>query len=160
MSANMDASLPNQTEASGIGEWDRTIDRVQLIRRSIRCFYLGAGGMFPLIGFGLAIQAMRLHREVARELGRKWNAPPVRWYWVFGLVGVLGYLKLFGCAAGALVGLLFVGIQTYHLWRSLPADFQMNPADNHLRWGVILGYGGTFVSMLAVPLLLCALAHF
>ena len=46
-----------------------SVDRVRLIRRGMRCFVFGAIGLIPILGSGLAIQALRLRAGIKAGLG-------------------------------------------------------------------------------------------
>src|SRR5436190_21062131 len=74
----------------------KSVDMVRVIRQSIRCFVFGALGAIPIIGIGLAIQALRLHRKVFAELEQSWKPPPLYWYWLIALIYLWSYGKLFG----------------------------------------------------------------
>ena len=67
-----------------------SVDRVRMIRRSIRCFVFGAVGAVPLFGLGTAFLALRLQRELARESGVPARAP-----WMDGSSVIAFALMLF-----------------------------------------------------------------
>ena len=63
-----------------------SVDRVRLIRRGMRCFVFGSIGLIPILGSGLAIQAIRLRDDIKAELGERPDLPPVYVYWLGGLI--------------------------------------------------------------------------
>ena len=60
------------------------MDRIEAIRRSLRCFTLGLLGLIPLIGIPVAFLARREFHAVRREFGRQWN--PARKYLLWGAI--------------------------------------------------------------------------
>ena len=128
----------------------KSVDMARVIRQSIRCFVFGALGAIPLIGIGLAIQALRLHRKVLAEMGGTWRPPPLYWYWLIGLLYLWAYRELFGDVGTLSIFLIIGGLQTYHLWRSFSPAPRWNPGERHLFWGAALAYLGCFGSLAMV----------
>lgn len=124
----------------------------RVIRQSVRCFVFGALGAIPIVGIGLAIQALRLHRRIFTELQQPWKPPPLYWYWLITLLYLWAYGELFGAAGGFSIFLILAGLQTYHLRRSFPPEPPWNPGERHHFWGVALAYLGWFgsITLLAV----------
>lgn len=91
-----------------------SVDRVRLIRRSIRCGWFGFLGLIPVIGLGLAVQAVRLHRQINSEQGTAWEQPAVSWpwlvYWLAAMAGVGACSRLAGFELAAGVFASFVGV--------------------------------------------------
>ena len=125
----------------------KSVDMARVIRQSIRCFVFGALGAIPIIGIGLAIQALLLHKKVLAELEEPWRPPPLYWYWLIGLLYLWAYRELFGAVGTLSIFLIIGGLQTYHLWRSLPSEPRWNPGERHLFWGAALAYLGCFGSL-------------
>ncbi len=128
----------------------RSVDMARVIRQSIRCFVFGVLGAVPIIGIGLALQALRLHRKVFGELEESWKPPPLYWYWFIGLLYLWVYQELFGATGALSIVFIIAGLQTYHLWRSYPPEPRWNPGERHLFWGVALAYLGCFGSLTVV----------
>ncbi len=126
----------------------KSLDMARVIRQSIRCFVFGALGAIPVIGVGLAIQALRLQKGVLAELEQPWKPPPLYWYWLIALLYLWAYGELFGPGGALSIFIIFAGLQTYHLWRSFPpTEPRWNPGERHLFWGVALAYFGCFGSI-------------
>lgn len=60
-----------------------TLDKVEVIQRSLRCFTLGLFGILPVIGLPFAIMALSSFLQVKRGLGGQWN--PAEQYLVWGM---------------------------------------------------------------------------
>jgi len=73
------------------------MDKVRLIKRSVRCLLFGWLSLIPLLGLVPAFIALHLHRSVRREAGGEWNpaASYARWGYVLALLGIAGWLT--GC---------------------------------------------------------------
>ncbi|MCL5098215.1 MAG: hypothetical protein M1608_11950, partial [Candidatus Omnitrophica bacterium] len=69
----------------------QSIDTSRLIRRSLRCFYLGLAGAVPLFGIVMAILAIKLHREITLELRERWQLARLFVYWGLGAPLVWAY---------------------------------------------------------------------
>lgn len=129
-----------------------SIDRVRLIRRSMRCFTFGLLGVVPVFGAGFAWQALRLRRAISAEVGDAWEPPPVYCYWVIGMIAVLVSWQWLPLAVAGTVFPLVIGIQTWHCWRSFISTREVtwNPGRIQLLWGVILAYAGLGFSLWAL----------
>jgi|GEM_PF-1878677 len=127
----------------------RSVDTARLIRCSVRCFWDGAIGAIPVIGLGLAAQALRLHERVRRETGATWRRPALFWYWIIGFGFTVAFDRLFGVAGMFSIFGIFLGLQSCEVWRSFSGAEQSfwNPGARHLRWGVVLAYAGYSGSM-------------
>ena len=76
------------------------LDKIQLIERSLRCFYLGLPGVVPVFGLPFAVAALGEYLRVTRRKNNSWN--PARNYLHSGTVAA---------ALGLLLSLLFfVGV--------------------------------------------------
>jgi len=133
------------------------VDRVRLIRRSLRCFIFGLLGVIPLIGLGPALVALRLHRQVALESGDYYGVARIVTWWLIGLLAIPAYYLTLGFAGAVLMAGLTVTVQASILWshyRTSQAR-EWNPARNYLYWGVGLAYTGLFglLSLMELPLL-------
>jgi hypothetical protein len=131
---------------------------VRVIRQSIRCFLFGTLGAVPIVGCGLALQALRLHRRVLTDLQQPWKCPPLYFYWIAALINFWAYGELFGGVGAASVFLIFAAMQTYHLWRSFPRRGRWNPGERHLFWGVALAYLGWYGTITAMATLIYSVA--
>jgi len=125
-----------------------SVDRVRMIRRSMRCFVFGVVGAVPLFGLGTAFLALRLQRELARETG-----VPARAAWMDGSSVIAFALMLFFLLldqAGPVLALAFLlcAVQGLLLFRQYrltePADW--NPARHLAWWGAGLAHAGLNLS--------------
>jgi hypothetical protein len=113
-------------------------------------------GLVPIVGTGLAVQALGLQRKVNDELGLKWNTPFVILYWMVGVVLLWFTDGAFGIVGDLASAVILFGLQSWHLARSFPADAEdcWNPGRPELVRGVICaqaGIAGTlwFLALLA-----------
>lgn len=138
----------------------RSIDRIRLIRRSMRCFTFGVIGLVPVLGTGLAIQALRLGRAISSDLDERWQIPPVPLYWLIGMVALWATDAAFGLAGDLFAMLVAVGAQSWHVWRRLVAQPEKvwNPARSQVIWGVTLAYAGLAFSLWTLAILAYKLA--
>lgn len=88
-----------------------SMDRIQVIERSLACYTCGWLSFIPLVGIPLAARAMTLYHQVRVEAGQSWN-PASRYLacgfllaWVGGFFSVISLglvfvfvLKVFGDA--------------------------------------------------------------
>jgi hypothetical protein len=132
------------------------VDRVRMIRRSIRCFLFGLMGAVPLFGVGAAILALRLQRQLAEEAGE-----PARRSAVNGATLVACALVLmFRCydQAGLVLalGILLSAVQGWLLSRQYRRmePVEWNPARHLAYWGAGLAYAGLNLSVTMVLLLI------
>jgi hypothetical protein len=58
------------------------MDKIRVIKRSLRCFNIGWFALFPFIGIVPALMAIMLSRKLKTEVGREWN--PARKYVLWG----------------------------------------------------------------------------
>jgi hypothetical protein len=135
---------------------------VRLIRRSVRCLVFGAIGFVPILGLGLAEQALRLRRLTLGEMGLEWRVPAIYWLWGFATVAIWCADRFFGIVADAIVLFGFLLLQVWFLWREFPADLGpiWNPGCNHVFWGVALAYGGILNSLAVLAALAQRLTRF
>src|SRR5438045_3062360 len=125
--------MPRKDTTAPFSPAPRSIDMVRVIRRCLRCYFFGAMGLVPLAGVGLAVQALRLRRQVEAELG---ESKPTPWIVVYSLVGVLLIWALDGPLGG--VGdlsawVILVLVQSWNLWHALaPRGKPGHPGWRHL----------------------------
>jgi len=67
------------------------MDRISVIRQSLRAFVCGIVGLVPVIGFFPAVYALLLWQRVRGTCGREWNPAAVylKWGFVSALIGLL-----------------------------------------------------------------------
>jgi hypothetical protein len=133
----------------------RSVDRVRVIRRSMRCFVLGLIGLVPLFGAAFACQALRLRRNVSLDLKDDWTPPPVYCYWLIGATAMMAGDALIGWAGDCAIGLALVALQSYHCWRTFRNRVELiwNPAERQLFLGVICAYAGLGLGLWMVVVL-------
>ena len=126
-----------------------SIDRVRLIRRGARCFAFGAIGLIPVVGAGLAVQALRLGDQLNQELGETRQTRAMCWYWLAGVALVWAADAYFGLSAVLLVCVVLLALQSAHVWRKgrPVAGQQWNPAHRHVRLGVAFACAGLGLSL-------------
>jgi len=159
-----------------------SVDRVRMIRRSMRCFVFGILGIVPILGMGTAALALRLWREVAEETGEPARLTGSRRYAIAALaltVAILGYdvaglklsktrhlsteeINLYYSHAGLLVvmGILLAARQAWLFFQQYrrvePREW--NPARHLAYWGVGLAYTGLILSSALIIFIVgCAL---
>ncbi len=127
----------------------RSLDMVRIIRQSTRCFAFGVMGALPILGLGLALQALRLRREVVAETNESWELGPVWVYWLAGPIALWAMDRWFGLRAAAAIFVVLAGAQALHLWLTFPAPPAglWNPGRRHLLWGTVLACGGIYGSI-------------
>jgi hypothetical protein len=126
-----------------------SVDRVGMIRRSMRCFVFGLIGAVPLFGLGMACLALRLWRQLAEETGE-----PARLAWgntsfiVFSCLATV--LLLFFDQAGLVLalGFLLSPLQGWLLFRQYRRTKPVvwNPARHLVYWGAGLALAGLNLS--------------
>jgi len=125
-----------------------SLDRVRLIRRSMRCGVFGALGAVPVFGLPLGWVAMRLYRQVGEEAGDRWNLRTLNACWAAGLLALAGLVFLEWWALAGLFSLLLMGthfLVLAMLARRVQAR-EWNPARRWVYWGVGLAYSGRATS--------------
>lgn len=134
----------------------KSVDMIRMIRRSRRCGLFGLIGAVPVIGLGLAWQALRLYSQVSAEMGEDWRPPRLYVYWIIALSFMAAFNGLFGFLGAFSVFGIFVGLQTWHLWRSFPETNGpiWNPGRRHMRWGITFAYAGYLGSWSLIGLVL------
>jgi hypothetical protein len=137
------------------------IDRVRLIRRSIRCFLFGLVGAIPCFGLGMAWLAFKLYRDIAAETGERVTLYPLFFTSAFGLCVGIAYfaIDLPGVVLGDAIGVL--GFQTLFILRqyrsNAPAEW--NPARHLMYWGLGLANAGLNLSAVVVILVIYLVNH-
>jgi hypothetical protein len=137
------------------------IDRVRLIRRSIRCFLFGLVGAIPCVGLGMAWLAFKLHRDIAIETGEKVQLYPLFMTSAAGLyfgVACSAHNWPDGVLADAIVvlGLQFLFIRRQYR-NNAPAEW--NPARHLMYWGLGLANAGLILSAVLVVLAIYLVKH-
>jgi len=138
-----------------------SVDRVRMIRRSIRCFIFGLMGAVPLFGLGAAVLALRLRRQLAEETGEP--PGPKEMFGCTVAFSVLAAISLCFKQAGIILGLaiLLTALQCYlmfrHYRRTGPVEW--NPARHLVYWGASLACAGLNLSSAIILLSLAALAR-
>jgi hypothetical protein len=120
-----------------------SLDQVRLIRRCRRCFAYGCVGLLPVLGSGVAYQAVQIRRQVCLELGENPLTPAVPAFVVVGLLLLWASDRAWGLAGDATVALIILALQSYTVWRSLcssPSQFRRGRRE--LTVGVTLAYAG------------------
>ena len=69
-----------------------SMDKIEMIQRSLRCFILGLIGIVPLLGVPFALLALDNFRQIRRGQGTQWN--PAQTYLRWGLATALSGLFL------------------------------------------------------------------
>ncbi|HZM01975.1 MAG TPA: hypothetical protein VFC44_03040 [Candidatus Saccharimonadales bacterium] len=70
------------------------IGKVEMIERSMRCFFLGLLGLVPVVGLPMAAMALHNYRRVALGQGALWN-PAQRYLVLGGICARLGFTVFF-----------------------------------------------------------------
>ena len=84
------------------------MDRIEAIRRSLRCFVLGLLGLIPVIGIPTAFLARREFVTVRRGYAGQWN--PARSYLLWGAAFAYLTISLFWAVIGVLVLLVIANL--------------------------------------------------
>lgn len=84
------------------------MDRIEAIRRSLRCFVLGSLGLIPVIGIPTAFLARREFRIVRRGYAGQWN--PARQYLFWGAFFAYLTISVFWAVLGLLVLFLIANL--------------------------------------------------
>jgi hypothetical protein len=125
-----------------------SVDRVRLIRRSMRCFVYGLMGAVPLFGLGMACLTLRLRRELAEETGEAVRLTGALWCSIAAFA--LAFVLLCCDQAGLVLalGILLPALQGYWLFRQYQrAEPPLwNPARHLVYWGAGLAYAGLVLS--------------
>ncbi len=142
------------------------VDRIRLIRRSLRCFMFGLIGVVPFLGLALAVLALQLYHQVLFETGelkgpikRSYGNILARFlYWLIGTAYILTYYGCYGYLGVISVAGLFWGTPLVFLlhryWTVTPREW--NPARMHLYWGAALAFTGCFTTVILLVLLTLA----
>ena len=135
----------------------RSVDMVRIIRRSMRCFVFGLIGLVPILGVGLAVQALRLQRAVCAELGEPWQAPPVYFYLLFTALGLWWLDPRLGFGGDIFLVVAVLTAQSCHVFRRFPSPEKAvwNPGRAALIGGVMLAYAGQTITLSGVVIALC-----
>jgi hypothetical protein len=133
-----------------------SVDRVRLIRRSMRCFAFGLMGAVPLFGLGPACLALRLQQQLAEETG---ETPPLAGAEMVALAVVAFMLAVvllcYGQAGMVLgMGILLSALQGYGWFRQYQrAEPRLwNPARHLVFWAAALAWAGLILSSTIIML--------
>ncbi len=76
---------------------EKTMDLIQAVNRSMRCFAFGLLSFIPILGFAMAAISWIHGWTVLRRRGTEWNPalPYLRWGRVLGLVGAFASSVVF-----------------------------------------------------------------
>lgn len=127
--------------AKTTGGADPAVDRVRLIRRSVRCGVFGLVGLIPIAGLGLAIQALRLYQQVMAESRGVTVRPTVSWtwlsYWLVALGAVYGHAVVWGFPASVAA---FLALVLFYLWLPRLRRPALTPAGRLFRLPLAAGF--------------------
>ena len=81
------------------------MDKVYVIKGSLRCYALGWFALIPLLGIGPAAVAILIYKRVQRETGEEWNPARRQLYcgWILSWLGLLFSTVVGGLALAAVV---------------------------------------------------------
>jgi hypothetical protein len=137
-----------------------SIDTVRLLRSSVRCLLFGLIGLVPILGAGLAWQAMTMGRELLEETGEAWDWEPFLLLWVTGSMCVALLAPFLGLG---MILLLWAWMTAGHsclfarrFREGAPPLF--NGARREAFAGMALGMAGVGGSVMLVALLFSRLA--
>jgi hypothetical protein len=137
-----------------------SVDRVRLIRRSMRCFVFGLLGAVPLLGLGPACLALWIQKDLAEESGEP--APLGGTEMVAISIGAfIVAVVLLACDHAGLVlamGFLLPALEGYWLLRQYQRaePRRWNPARHLVYWGAGLACAGLVLSSTIILLVLGA----
>src|SRR6476660_218632 len=132
-----------------------SLDAVQVLRRSRRCFVYGCIGLVPVLGVGVACQALQLRNQVIRQLGEEPGNPTVPSYAGAGLLLLWGTDWMFGLVGDVVGFLLLLALQTYRVLRNLSGNkSHCLRGRRELNLGAALAYAGLSMSLWMMGLLL------
>jgi hypothetical protein len=81
---------------------------VEIVQRSMRCFFLGIFSLIPLIGPVFSVMSF-VHSGKVRQLrGSEWN--PAGRYWFWG--GILAWLGILMTVAAFFIALIVITLQS------------------------------------------------
>ena len=85
-----------------------SMDKIEVIQRSLRCFTLGLIGILPVLGIPFAIVALSNYFQVKRLVGAQWN--PAQTYLTWGMATALCGLFLTTIIAGVVASMIFLNV--------------------------------------------------
>lgn len=136
-----------------------SVDRVRMIRRSMRCFVFGIFGAIPFFGLGLAWVALKSQRQLSRETG---DNIPIRLPCLMSIACLelmIMFLRLDLEFLALVSAVLSLGVPLVLIQRQYrrfePAEW--NPARHLAYWGVGLACAGIVLSCIGV-VVVCVLA--
>lgn len=137
------------------------VDRVRMIRRSIRCLVFGLIGVVPFLGVTLAWLALGLHRQVLLETGERWHPGFLHRLWLAGLLIVPVLDRWAGLERLSLFVLLLLMAQGAWLRQQYRRESgrEFNPARRELYWGAGLAYTGLAITVAAAVWFLARVAR-
>jgi hypothetical protein len=78
----MSSEPNNQQPTTDLAPRGDYAEKIVVIRRSMRCLMYSLIGAIPALGVANAIQAARLHYQLARETGETWRPLRLLWFWL------------------------------------------------------------------------------
>jgi ABC-type phosphate transport system permease subunit len=85
-----------------------SMDKVEVIQLSLRCFTMGLIGLLPVLGIPFAIVALSNYFHVNRLVGTQWN--PAQTYLTWGLATALCGLFLTVVIAGVFGSMIYLNL--------------------------------------------------
>ena len=70
------------------------MDRIELIKKSIRCFVLGLLSLLPILGLPMSVRALVIGHSVTRRQGWEWNPAQRYLLWGRALAWLGGFISL------------------------------------------------------------------
>ena len=82
----------------------QTMDLMQAVHRSMRCFVFGLLSFIPVLGLAMAAIAWIHGSTVLRRCGKEWNPalPYLRWGRLLGLIGAFSSTVVFALLLAAI----------------------------------------------------------
>lgn len=127
-----------------------SVDRVRMIRRSMRCFVFGLMGAVPLLGLGPACLALWIQKELAEESGEPAPLGGTKMIAISIAAFIVAVVLLAWDQAGLVLamGFLLPALQGYWLLRQYQRTEppRWNPARHLVYWGAGLALAGLDLS--------------
>lgn len=133
-----------------------SVDRVRMIRRSMRCFVFGLMGVVPLLGLGPACLTLRLQRQLAEESGEPVRLAGAEMAAIAVVAFMLAVVLLCYDQAGIVLAMGVVLSAGQGCWwfrqyqRAEPRPW--NPARHLVFWAAGLAYAGLILSSTIIML--------
>jgi len=85
-----------------------SMEKIEVIQRSLRCFTLGLIGLLPGLGIPFAVMALANYFQVQSGIGVQWN--PAQQYLTWGMATALSGLFLTLVLAVVMGSILFLNL--------------------------------------------------